>query len=250
MTSESLGKFKAGLRDGIYLADQLADLATQHPIPEPTKQPASPSDSAIDLLTTDLIAPGLNPALTQRRRAHMALRRAQVAHLHSRPSRELAWLLTLAAGGGRGYARYSARLLENDPALADARIMAFKEVLLRHGGSLVLWGFMRGLGTLGAFVKHAVAQCAEEVLFFEESAQVFAEDGEEDGEMPSGLHMCIMEELNRRMTEERRAEAAEKGELWSGDVDTREVWEAVHALVGKEVGSETWSGYGAIKYPA
>lgn len=258
MTSECLDKFKAGLCDAIYLADQLADLATQHPTSEYTKEAPTPADFAINLPNTNSMVIGHLARLTQRHRAQRALRRAQVAHLRLQPSRNLAWLVTLAAGGSKGFTRYSARMLESDPGLADARIMAFKEVLLRHGGSMVLWGFMRGSGTLAAFVRQAVTQCAEEVLFFEQYSDTLAEMEEEeegekenaDEEMPRGLHMCIMGELNRRITVEKRAKAAENGESFDGDVSTREVWGAIDRLVGKEVGCETWSGYSAIKYPA
>lgn len=250
MTSECLDKFKAGLRDAIYLADQLADLATEYPIRKYIKQSPSPAGSTTDLLTDSSI--NTIDSLTQRRRFQIALRRAQFAHLRSRTSRDLAWLLTLAAGGSKGFARYSARLLENDPAMADARIMAFKEVLLRHGGSMVLWGFMRDSKLLGNFVRQAVGQCAEEVMFFEENAPPLAEmeEGDEDEGMLGGLHMCIMAELNQRMVEEKRAQASGKGESFDGEVYSREVWQAIDALVGKEIGCETWRGYAAVRYPA
>ncbi|KAJ4394657.1 hypothetical protein N0V93_003876 [Gnomoniopsis smithogilvyi] len=251
MTSNCLDKFKVGLCDAIYLADQLADLATQYPIHKYTKQVPSAMDSAIGLSTTDSHTTTFD-SLAHRRRAQTDLRRAQVAHLRSRTSRELAWLLTLAAGGSKGFARYSARLLESDPAMADARMMAFKEVLLRHGGSMVLWGFMRGSKTLGTFVQQAVGECAQEVMFFEHHAHSFPEtdEKEEDEEMPGGLHMCVMAELNQRIVEEKRAKAAAKGESFAGEVYSREVWEAVHTLVGKEIGCETWRGYAAVRYPA
>lgn len=251
MTTACLDKFKAGLRDAIYLADALADLATQHPMRTYNEQDPRPAYSAIGLLTTDVHMTTFD-SMTQRHRVQMALRRSQIAHIRSQPSRDLAWLLTLAAGGSKGFARYSARLLESDPAMADARIMAFKEVLLRHGGSMVLWGFMRGSKTLGTFVQQAVGQCAEEVMFFEQNAPPLAEKEEEaeDEDMPGGLHMSIMEELNHRMAEEKRAKAAEKGESFDGEVHTMEVWQAVDALVGKEIGCETWRGYAAVRIPA
>lgn len=256
MTSECLEKFKTGLRDAIYLADEVADLATQHHIPDVIKQTQSLVSSSIGLTMTDSHNTTTFGSLKQRRCTQAALRRAQIAHLRSRTSRDLAWLVTLAAGGSKGFARYSARLLESDPAMADARIMAFKEVLLRHGGSMVLWGFLRDSKTLGTFVRQAVGQCAVEVLFFEENLHLPTQTEEDldenegkDEEMPGGLHMCIMEELNRRMVEEKTARASEKGELFDGIVNSWEVWEAIDALVGKEVGCETWKGYGAIRYP-
>lgn len=257
MPIESLKKFKAGLRDAIYLADELADLATLHSIPKHTRQMPHLFHSAIGLTTTDSYDTTSFGTLKQRRCAQLALRRAQGAHIRSRTSRDLAWLVTLAAGGSKGFARYSARLLESDPAMADARIMAFKEVLLRYGGSMVLWSFLRGSKTLGTFVRQAVGECAVEVLFFEENlhlpTQTAAEGSDEDqdaGEdMPGGLHMCIMEELNQRIVKEKTARASQKGEFFDGIVNTWEVWQAVDALVGKEVGYEIWKGYGAIRYP-
>ncbi|CAN8099227.1 unnamed protein product [Discula destructiva] len=258
MTQESLEKFKAGLQHAFWLADQLADLATCFTITE--TPPSSPNTNA-----------ALNNTLSldtdyRQQRATTALRHAQIAHLRKLPSRALAWLVTLAAGASKGYARYSTRLLVVDPAMADARVMAFKEVLLRHGGSLVVWGFMRGTGTLAQFVKQAVAQCAEEVLFFEESGQQVIptfgdEDDEADGEedvpysdgvmrVPAGLHMSIIQELNRRIALSKRNEAEEKGEMWFDDeVETSEVWEEVNKLVAQEVACPGWRGYGAVKYP-
>lgn len=263
MPSESLEKFKAGLRDAIYLADELADLATRHPIPKHTRQIPHLFHTAMGLTATDSYDTTSFGTIRQRRGAQVALRRAQVAHIRSRASRDLAWLVTLAAGGSKGFARYSARLLESDPAMADARIMAFKEVLLRHGGSMVLWSFLRGSKTLGTFVRQAVGECAVEVLFFEENLHLptqtteqdldedegEGEDEDEGEEMPGGLHMCIMEELNQRIVKEKTARASQKGEFFDGIVNTWEVWQAVDALVGKEVGCETWKGYGAIRYP-
>lgn len=260
MTSECLEKFKAGLRDAIHLADEVADLATRYHIPKNTKQTPSLVNSSIGLMMTESHNTSTFGRLRQRRCTQAALRHAQIAHLRSRTSRDLAWLVTLAAGGSKGFARYSARLLESDPAMADARIMAFKEVILRHGGSMVLWGFLRDSKTLGTFVRQAVGQCAVEVLFFEENLHLPTqteedldenEDTNEDTneEMPGGLHMCIMEELNQRIVEEKTARASEKGEFFDGIVNTWEVWEAIDALVGKEVGCETWKGYGAIRYP-
>ncbi|KAJ4403396.1 hypothetical protein N0V82_010663 [Gnomoniopsis sp. IMI 355080] len=251
MTTECLDRFKAGLGDAIYLADALADLATQYPMRTYTKQDPIPAGSAIDLLTTDAHITAFD-SLTEHRRIQTALRRSQVAHIRSQPSRNLAWLVTLAAGGSKGFARYSTRLLESDPAIAYARIMAFKEVLLRHGASMVLWGFVRESKSLGTFVQQAIGQCAEEVMFFEQNAHPLAdkEDEAEDEEMPGGLHMSIMEELNHRMVEEKRSKAAEKGESFDGEVHTMEVWQAIDTLVGKEIGCETWRGYAAVRYPA
>lgn len=258
MTSECLEKFKTGLRDAIYLADEVADLATQHHIPNNTKQTQSLVGSSIGLMMTESHNTTTFGSLRQRRCIQAALRRAQIAYLRSRTSRDLAWLVTLAAGGSKGFARYSARLLESDPAMADARIMAFKEVILRHGGSMVLWGFLRDSKTLGTFVRQAVGQCAVEVLFFEENLHLPTQtdddldqnqDKDKDEEMPGGLHMCIMEELNHRIVEEKTARASENGELFDGIVHTWEVWGAIDALVGKDVGCDTWRGYGAIRYP-
>lgn len=253
MTQASLEKFKAGLQHAFHLADQLADIATKFsPIPGPNHPVA---------LTQTPYAPFPSP-VGRPRAATTTLRHAQIAHLRMLPSRGLAWLVTLAAGASKGYQRYSARLLETDPAMADARVMAFKEVLLRYGGSLVVWGFMRGTGSLAGFVKQAVAHCAEEVLFFEEGGQVsvsFAEneieggDGSVDGgvmNVPAGLHMTLMKELARRIELSKRAEAEDKGDVWDEEqVDTSEVWDEVHKLVAQEVGCQSWRGYAAIKYP-
>lgn len=273
MTEESLEKFKAGLQYAFRLADSLADLATYFTVLGGPQPPTSlaPNGLAPFPLTDNTVLPTSSPsrsrpsndAVRQQYLAATALRHAQIHYLRQLPSRGLAWLVTLAMGASKGYARYSAKLLQTDPALADARVMAFKEVLLRHGGSLLVWGFMRGTGTLAQFVKTAVAQCAEEVLFFEVNGQAAAglwqhqHDGAADDlgngvvdAEPAGLHMTIMQELNRRIQRIKKFEAEEKGEVWDGEeVGPLEVWEEVNKLVAQEVGCGGWRGYHAIKYP-
>lgn len=269
MTQESLDKFKVGLHHALHLADQLSDLATNFTIrsPSPPTTTLAPFNEPPPLTNPLTSLPLRRPDDAVQHRAATALRHAQIKHIQQLSSRELAWLVTLALGASKGFARYSKKLLETDPAMADARVMAFKEVLLRYGGTLVVWGFMRGTGTLAQFVKQAVAQCAEEVLFFEGGGQVVASFGfhaaQEDGEAddhetgppekePAGLHMSIMQELNRRVTRSKKAEAEKKGETWDEDeeVGTIEVWEEVNKLVAREVGCASWRGYHAIKYPS
>lgn len=247
---ESLQRFKAGLKDALYITERLSDLGASLPShqmrdddsiePKPllavdSGPASSPSDEAGILAHTAQLAAQF--------RQMEALRDLQAAHLRALPSRDLAWAVTLAAGASKGYARYSSELLKNDPAMADARVMAFKEVLLR-GGPFVLWAFTRGGGSLGGFVRRAVWQVAEEVLFFEGGVEVGGQ------RMPDGLHMTAMGELRRRLVERRRGEAAAEGVAFDEDeVDSRDVWGEINGVVGAEVGWSGWRGYAAVVHP-
>lgn len=261
-----LQKFKVGLKDALYITERLSDFVADSS-PHQTndnvdrrESQAAPDSSPNGNNTTvndhsgaelglgpfasdDAEIFAYNAQLATQFRQMEALRGLQAVYLRALPSRDLAWVLTLAAGASKGYARYSYELLKNDPAMADARVMAFKEVLLR-GGPFFLWAFMRGTGSLGSFVRRAIWQVAEEVLFFEENVEIGGQ------RVPDGLHMTIMGELRRRLVEARCAQAGAEGLVFDDEgFGSSDVWKEVNAIVGREVGWSGWKGYAAVIHP-
>lgn len=253
---EVLDKFKNGLRDALFLMDRLSDLETDSSLgriddgqresqqtstsPADTTTTTTTTNSPAHLTTDDAEILAYNARIALQFRQLARLRDLQMAALRAQPTRALAWLLTLTAGAARGYVRYCESLLRHDPAMATHRVLAFKELLLRKG-LFFLWGFVRGTGSLGAFVRAAVWQVAEEVLFFE---QDFVVGGES---MPRGLHMTIVGELRARVVEERRAK--EGRVVGEDEVEIREVFERVNGIVAAEIGWEGWKGYDAVAHP-
>ncbi|KAF3768983.1 hypothetical protein M406DRAFT_71941 [Cryphonectria parasitica EP155] len=258
----SLEKFKAGLRDALYITDQIADLAAHPSLDQAggvsdVKARAwhTMSDSTTDVRSTGVnTLSAYNARLALHFRKMRQLRQLQIDLLRSLPTRLLCWLLTLAAGGSKGYARYCMRLLESDPGMGHARVMAFKEVLLR-GGGFILWGFLRGRGPLHSFVKAAIWACTEEVMFFEWSGGWgWGAVGEDEARAPDGLHMTIMDELRQRFVEAKREQIAENKnrngeEEWDETTwGANDTLEEVHRIVGEEVECKSWKGYAAVEH--
>lgn len=253
-SSASLDKFRAGLKYAIQLTDRLADFAADpslnnviFPVDDstPTEQEESPilpvddDNTEMDLFTRfNADVQMMKARYPQRMQQLTAMRKIQTDFLQKLPSRDLAWLITLAAGASRGYARWCAQLLESDPSMAHSRVMAFKEVLLR-AGSYMLHGFTRGRGTLLAFVKASIWEVAKEVVFFEEGGEG----------LPCGLHMTIMEELRTRLVAERQEAAAKQGQFFDEDeIQPGDVGLYLNAMIAKEVGWSKWNGYAAAKH--
>lgn len=260
-SSDSLEKFRAGLQRALEVTDRIADWATDPSLDALSQEDENPQQQIvppISLLdrdnpvhnTQDNAQAGFfaqydadlrafNARYPQRMKQLTALRNLQIEYLRSLPSRDLAWLITLTQGASRGYARWSAELLENDPSMAHARIMAFKEVLLRTG-SLLLHGFIRGQGSLLSHVKMSIWEAAKEVMFFEEGGTG----------LPDGLHMTVMEELRIRLVAEHRETAEKEGLLFDEeDVQPGDVGDHLNGIIAKEVGWSEWKGYPAAKHP-
>lgn len=238
---EVLERFKAGLREALYVTECLSDLET-HP--------------SLLKYQTGEVADEINPhgaylgfgahiAQTERQFQQIkALRDLQAAHLRKLPSRDLAWLLTLGQGAVKGYERYSWESLKNDRFMLFERMTAFTELTF-CGGLFFLWAYVRGTGSLGSFACKAINGVANEVKLFEQNAYFGGQ------EKPVGLHRTIMKELRERLVKIRRARAAEDGlDFNEEDVDSIEVWKETHDFIGREIGWKGWKSYHAVVSPS
>lgn len=249
-SQEVLQKFRAGLKIALLATERFSEFAADPSLHESQAASASSPGSDNTTIVNDL---NLGPFVTDNTdvsvhiaqlgaqfRQLAALRRLQAAYLRKLPSRDLAWVLTLAQGAAKGYARYCRELLKKEPGVAHARIMAFAELVLRSGASII-WAFVRGSSSMGSSVRRAVWQVADEVLSFEDNFEI---DGQK---IPDGLHMTIVEELRQRLVGLRRARAAAEGQEFDQEsVDARAVWAETHAFVGREIGWKDWNGYDAV----
>lgn len=252
---EALDKFKTGLRDALSVTDHIFDLATDPSFDgdgPPQPQPES-IDDLVDLATADTME-AWHPvyAIYQLTLAELVqeaihLRNLQRAHIRAQPTRILCWLLTLASGASRGYMRYREASLCADPGMAPARIMAFGETLLRHG-ILVIWGFVRGKGSLASALASALGTTAEEIHVYEGSGAWHLLG--ERVMMPDGLHMTIMGELKDRFVALKRAQMEEEDAVWDEEEwGAKDTWTEINRIVGEEVGCQSWKGYSCVKHP-
>lgn len=187
----------------------------------------------------------------------------QEAIIEELPTRDLAWLVTLADGAAMGFKRYTMGKYKdaNNRAVAN---MAFQEMILRDGSS-VLWAFVRGDRNDCGYIEERLIQCGCEIIWWEDGGSV-ARTASGAKFLPDGLHMTIMQELRRRFIreaiEERERLQAEKAgqendddsEDGNSDFDPEDfravdAWSRVNEIIKKEIGAEQWLGYMNVEWP-
>ncbi|KAI3397599.1 hypothetical protein diail_10571 [Diaporthe ilicicola] len=255
LDEHSLRSLKAGLKRAFYITDRLADLETQPEIRqvqnEVTRRLSSMqvgADSVADAVDEDdfdkngafdeAVMLQHDAEVEAQHSAFMVHRGLQFTMIHELTTLDLAWLLTLGEGAIKGCTRYLEKYFESDAAGTQYKVMAFKEELLRKG-FFIMWSFVRGVGSINAFVKACLRQTGEEIMLFE-----FGQHHNR------GLSPALHQEMRQRVLDELKR----KDPLFAGDEDHEDLTPAIvmakaHQMIAEEIGCEDWHGYSSIVYP-
>ncbi|ROW10938.1 hypothetical protein VMCG_01264 [Cytospora schulzeri] len=242
LTSASLDKFKAGLKRAMYMADRLADVAAD---PEITRA-REDVKARLESLRIDATGSMSDEDIAARRDADYevyvelakALRTKQAAIIRDLSTIDLAFLLTLGEGAMIGWQRYMAKYATSDPNFYN-KMDAFGELVFREG-CFAVWAFVRGTGSMLAFVNTAVTVVAEQIWRYELGFD----------QSDAGLTMAVHKELKQRLQDAKEEDDDDDPCFDEVDPDNPlAVKEWAHKLVGGQIGCDEWKGYYAIEYP-
>lgn len=262
LSRPALEKFKEGLTDALRLTDRLADADGCKAIVEQSSQMACQCLSKTSFVLSWRMEHGVSGGTSSPVPQNHAVRNGlflaynkQKAIIETLPTRDLAWLLTLADGAAKGFERYTKRKYKDPDARALANL-AFQEMMLRDGSS-ALWAFVRGDKSEANYVHTRLAQCGSEIVWWEAGGNS-ARTPSGGRLMPDGLHMTIMQELRRRFLEEAirewesREQTDDSNDSDSFDCDqfgAGETWTRVNEMIQKEIGAKEWRGYSGLQWP-
>ncbi|KAG6362124.1 hypothetical protein INS49_010353 [Diaporthe citri] len=254
MTDDSLARFKAGLKRGLYITDRLADLETRPEVRHVQNNitlrlsslqvggdsvGGAVNENDLDKIESfdDEVMLQHDAEIEAQHSAVMVHRNLQFEMIHELATLDLAWLLTLGEGAIKGCTRYFEKMFLSDPAGTQYKVVAFKEELLRKG-SFILWAFVRGVGSMDAFAKNSLKQTGEEIMGFEIGQH-----------QNCGLSLVVHQEMRQRVLEEIRR----KDPLFVDDdeeeLSPARVMAEAHRMIGEEIGRKNWHGYSSIVYP-
>lgn len=274
-TPAMLDKFRAGLTTALLAADELADYGAWVPQELIDRDMGDTFDAwhvAEDAAANDgewQYVGNLNLSPAHKKFSihydtsyfrTVELRQRQCQRIRHFPTRTLSWMITLAAGCGRGCVeeRHGNSLEvepnglifyeEDDDFLVE---MAAKEAVLRYG-SKYLW-MCHGAGRGDKYFHWApgwFAECKQDVDLYDFTGGVVYDLGVAPGEkaqdivLPPGVHMSIMGELTDRIIAHRhRLADMNKTVFDETSWSARDTMNAVHKLVATEIGFSQWKGY-------
>ncbi|KAJ9130622.1 hypothetical protein NKR23_g12105 [Pleurostoma richardsiae] len=222
LSSDALCNMKRGLKRALYIADRVADVeadvmlsAKEATKATPSRKPDMRAD--VPLISRDQLGPavhGIRSVLAWQSdllRICCTTRARQIMMIRTLSTEDLAFLNQLTSLAAMGYARYKAMELRSDPGAWD-KVVAFREMLLRHG-SLFLWAYVRGSGSLHRFMESMVRCGVSEIREWEDRVAETDGSNDDDDEGGSaamrqmdgaetwlpGLHMTMVGELRSRL---------------------------------------------------
>lgn len=250
LTPEQHARLRAGLKRAMSITDYLADLAatlaaadpniiipsttiTPLPFPSTLSFPSAYPDIAINpstmppyaamIPTSNLVATVLEVPSFRR------FRGAQLAHLDTLSTTDLALLKTFSDFAGSAYTRHMGSKLLSDDRWPE-RKLAFSECALRRG-SRVLWGLHNADGEEHGDVMAGAREVFEELRLFEQG-----------GDMQPGLNMTIFSLMRGRLIYGGRDEFDEYN--WNREEVRKtanlgaEIEKVVDAYLGKETAED------------
>jgi hypothetical protein len=128
-------------------------------------------------------------------------------------------------------------MFQSDPTGTQYKVVAFKEELLRKG-SIILWAFVRGVGSMDAFAKLSIKQTGEEIMGFE--------IGQHHN---CGLSSVLHQEMRHRLVEDLQRNDPLFLDKDQEELRPERVMVEAHRMIGKEIDCQSWCGYSSIVYP-